>query len=334
MAYLDKFSNFISSYFGKFSDTFCGNLSLFVLSTIKSGSANTAEISSEACVINNKSFNTNSMRLYRFLQNEEFFVSDMLWRCYIKFAFFFLEERKIINKKEKVYINIDFTSKNDNFLILSASIKYSDKNFPIYFSIRRYPKRKNRMSQKKMERAFIKELRHLLSKQYQYVIVADRGFGNERFISLCEEFGFNYLIRVAPKITIEEGGKRYLLQDVKENADMHIKIRNWDKENGGKKIRVIVSKKEDKIWYLLTDLKDKSHCFIGERYGYRFKIEKCFQDQKSNGFDIESSKIDNYARFKRLLFIVYISQSLTLILGEFIDSEKHPIKKTYGKNYF
>ena len=36
-------------------------------------------------------------------------------------------------------------------------------------------------SQKKMEEAFLKQLRHLLSRKYKYTIVADRGFGH----SIC-----------------------------------------------------------------------------------------------------------------------------------------------------
>ncbi len=47
------------------------------------------------------------------------------------------------------------------------------------------------MSQIKMEEAFIKGLRHVLSKKYSYVIVADRGFGNNRFANLCKENNFD-----------------------------------------------------------------------------------------------------------------------------------------------
>ena len=51
-------------------------------------------------------------------------------------------------------------------------------------------------SQKKMEEAFLKQLRHLLSRKYKYTIVADRGFGHSRFINDCLRLGFNYILRV------------------------------------------------------------------------------------------------------------------------------------------
>ena len=45
---------------------------------------------------------------------------------------------------------------------------------------------------KKMEIAFIRALRHILSDKYQYILVADRGFGNERFIQYCNRQWFLY----------------------------------------------------------------------------------------------------------------------------------------------
>ena len=65
---------------------------------------------------------------------------------------------------------------------------------PLYFSMRLYPKRKNQMDQKKMESSFIKALRHLLPKKYEYTIVADREFCNQRFAKLCEENEFGFCV--------------------------------------------------------------------------------------------------------------------------------------------
>jgi hypothetical protein len=59
-----------------------------------------------------------------------------------------------------------------------------------------------------MELAFIstssmhrmRALKHNLSNQYHYIVLADRGFGNKRFIKLCETMGFDYLIRLEPNL--------------------------------------------------------------------------------------------------------------------------------------
>ena len=101
-----------------------------------------------------------------------------------------------------MYIQIDFTSERDNYLILAASVLISNKAIPLYFSMRNYPKKKGQYNQKKMESAFIQALRSYLSKHYRYVLLADRGFGNDRFITLCQEAGFDYIIRLEPNLKI------------------------------------------------------------------------------------------------------------------------------------
>lgn len=93
-----------------------------------------------------------------------------------------MKEQKLINETSLIQINIDFTTSLDNFLILSASTIVGNKSVILCFTMRSYPKRKGQMDQKKMEKAFIKGLSHILSKKYKYIIVADRGFGNERFV--------------------------------------------------------------------------------------------------------------------------------------------------------
>ncbi len=61
-----------------------------------------------------------------------------------------------------------------------ASVNFSGRAIPLYFSVRLYPKSKEQYNQKKLESSFLRELRHLLSKKYSYTIATDRGFGNDR----------------------------------------------------------------------------------------------------------------------------------------------------------
>ncbi len=68
---------------------------------------------------------------------------------------------------------------------------------------------------RKMEEAFIEGLRHVLSKQYRYVIVADPRFGNQRFANLCKENNFEYVLRIQSnrKIKVDEKKEIKTLQD-------------------------------------------------------------------------------------------------------------------------
>ena len=115
--------------------------------------------------VNNESFKTNEKRGNRLLQDRNFQIDDSMFRKYIKILFKALRERKMQQEGERIQINIDYTTDNDDFLILMSSIKFGQRAVPLYFSMRLYPKRKNQSDQKKMESSFIKALRHLLPKK-------------------------------------------------------------------------------------------------------------------------------------------------------------------------
>ncbi|GHU20569.1 hypothetical protein FACS189472_12120 [Alphaproteobacteria bacterium] len=114
---------------------------------------------------------------------------------------------------DNILIKIDFTTDTDEFLMLMASVDFGGRSVPLYFSMRSYPKRKGQNDQKKMEKAFLKQLRHLLSKKYTYIIVADRGFGNDRFATLCLENDFDYVLRKCDNLNIEVDGNKLNLKD-------------------------------------------------------------------------------------------------------------------------
>lgn len=310
--------------FSKFGKVFQKSIWISTLSFFYSQSASLSQTALAMGNLNGKSFKVNEQKLQRFMQNSNFIVGDKLWRCHHNLIFKLLEQLKIINKGCPIPINVDFTTKSDEFLILSASIPFMGRAIPLYFSMRCYPKEKGMSDQKKQEKAFMKELKHLLPKGYTYVIVADRGFGNTRFIELCLEIGFHYIFRTQNNWTIEIRGRKTNLKFLpKENYDREI-VLSMSKI----KTRLVTSFLDDgKGWYIFSSLSDSAYEELINHYKNRFCCEKMFQDQKGSGFEIEKSKITDYSRFKRLLFCVYLAQTLTMLLGERIEHEAKELKK-------
>lgn len=315
----------LEPFFGKLGHGFSKSLCSVLEGVLHSCSSSTGEIARAMSRLNNKPFNTNDKAISYLLSNRKFQIDDRFWRCHLNMVFAMLEEQGTIRKGEQIYIQVDFTSDARDFLILAASIVHKNRAIPLYFSMRNYPLSKNSYDHKKMELAFLKGLKHGLSKKYQYVIVADRGFGNERFIKNCEECGFEYLLRLQPNMSISHNGKNGLMQNiVSECGKFLVHIKKWDKE-----IEVYRNEQNKKQWYLASNINGLNHSDAVDIYCKRFKIEKCFQDLKSSGFDIESSKIKKYDRFKRLLTICCIASALMLIVGGFVDTHKHKLKKRF-----
>ena len=152
-------------------------------------------------------------------------------------------------------------------------------------------------------------MRHLLSKKYTYTIVADRGFGNDRIAQLCVKNGFNYVLRLCENLNIQKGGIDLNLQTFAgSNSLFKAYVPCW------KKHMYFEIKTANKSTWFLMKSEEKMHA--SEIYEKRFSIEKCFQDMKSSGFNIEKSKIRKYDRFKRMCFLTSLAQLFAVIVGE------------------
>lgn len=309
----------INHYFSDFGKVLPKRLGSITTAIMQCGSANTYQIARQLSKENNKSFKANDMAVYRLLQSKDFQIDDTFWRKHIKLIFNLLEERGLISAKQPIQINVDFTSHEDNFLILSASVILGGKAITIYFSMRKYPKKKYQMSQIKMEKAFIKGLRHVLSKNYRYIIVADRGFGNDRFANLCAENNFDYVLRINPNLLINHNDQKLNLKDIKEDKIFKATSISWKRE-----LNLTICTQDKQIWYLMSSDHNIKQQQI---YEQRFKIEKNYQDCKSSGYDMESNKIRKYDRFKRLLYCVLLSHALVCFIGYIINKSKSNIKK-------
>lgn len=329
---LDSIRNSLHNVFSNLRKTARENLSLVIACLVQSESCQTPNIITKMAKYLGTSYKTNEVKLQRFLDSKEFMVDNKLFRCYIKMVLKLFEEREYTKKGSQIAINIDFTTKKDKFLILVASIPFFGRGIPIYFSLRCYPIKKDMLDQVKMERAFLRELQRLLPhEQYKFVIVADRGFGNIRFMKDCIKFGFDYIVRTTEnkyfRIDNEESHKQKI-KDVKGNNHDYEKIRL---ETEKFETRLIMSMKEGakERWSIFTSLRKSTFDEITKQYGDRFKIEKMFQDEKSSGFKIEQLKIKSYSRFKRLLFCIFVAQTLTMFVGDWIEGGENEIRKKY-----
>lgn len=332
---LEQIQKILQDRFLKSRKSVRKNIALGIMALIKSESCSLPEIAVQMSSINNCTAASNELRISRFLKSKEFQIDDPMWRDYVALLFDLLKEVGFLKNGKTIAINVDYTSSTDEFSILSASIPYQGRALPLYFSMRLYPKKKGDLNQIKMEEAFIKALEHLLSNKYKFVIVADRGFGNQRFVNLCEDHGFDFIVRTKDNLKVLENefSKVKKIKDLpQESYDFaQAIIVAWNKQ-----IRLIKASSKvagksgkDNIWHIVTSLDKATFSSITKQYGYRFKCEKMFQDQKSSGFKIENSKIEKYDRFKKLLYLVSLTQMLMMFIGDYIDDNVDEIKKKF-----
>jgi hypothetical protein len=319
----------LQRYYSKMGKDFVNAFSEIIPAIMSCGNSSGGLIANQMSKINNKSFKTNDMRLHRFLKSSNFQIDEKFWRMHINLLFDILQENNLVNQNNPIDVLVDCTTSCDNFLIMMASIIINGKAVCLYFTSRVYPRRKNRVDYKIMERAFINGLRQILSKKFQYRIIADRGFGNLRFINLCKNSNFGYVVRINKNLRVKdlENNQKNLKefdQTNIKNLELHVNV--WQQN-----VYIETCTSKGSTWFLV---KSSPELNGKEIYEKRFKIEKLFQDSKSSGFNIEANKIKKYDRFKRLLYCCHLSHLFLTLLGNFINNKKNDnLKKNFYPNF-
>ena len=86
---------------------------------------------------------------------------------------------------------------------------------------------------------------------------------------------------------------------------------------------------KDPIIFLITNILDKNR--VGKKYQQRWKIEHCFKQLKSNGFDIEDIGFKKIHKIQFMIVIVIVLYILAVCKGLICD-KKNKLKskfKTY-----
>jgi hypothetical protein len=128
--------------------------------------------------------------------------------------------------------------------------------------------------------------------EYEYILIADRGFGNERFINLCKSVGFFFVLRIKGSLHIIQNNKKILASEVK---DQH----NKDIDYKGHKLGLVITEENKEHWYLLTNIEDLRG--VKGLYEMRFWTEEFFRDLK------------HYFKGKNLRYNITVLKKLLLI---------------------
>ena len=171
------------------------------------------------------------------------------------------------------------------------------------------------------EDALIVRLRAAIPATVRVTLLADRGFGDQKFYVFLRDLGFDYVIRfrgcirvtnAAGEVRTAEGwrrpdGRLVELRGAGVTAD----------ETAVERIVIVRAKGMKDTWYLASSRTDLTGAQIKQLYGRRFTIEENFRDTKDLrfGLGLSATHIRQPARRDRLLLLVAFGEALLTLLG-------------------
>jgi Transposase DDE domain len=149
------------------------------------------------------------------------------------------------------------------------------------------------------------------------IFLADRGFADTQLMSHLRELGWHFRMRI--KSTFWIYPSQLAPFQVGEIALQPGHMSCWqevsitDKHFGPVHLAVARPLGSDEYWYVVSD--ESAELKTLEEYGLRFDIEENFLDDKSNGFQLESSLIRSAQALERLCFVLAMTTLYLVSVG-------------------
>lgn len=226
----------------------------------------------------------------------------------------------VVAARKELVVALDWTEfdKDDQATIALYLITSHGRATPLIWKTVRKSELKNRRNDYEAE--VIERLHEILPDDIDVMVLADRGFGDQKLFMYLEMLGWSYAIRFRQIIQVTHGGRSMpaaewipisghakMLRDVLITADKTTIPAVVIKHQKGMK----------EAWCIATNRTDLGAAGVVKLYARRFTIEETFRDIKDNhfGMGLSATSIGSSQRRDRLLLLSAIAQALLTLLG-------------------
>jgi len=240
---------------------------------------------------------------------------------------------------EKIYLALDTSCLWDRFVIIRLAMIYRGRALPLTWLVLEHA---SATVSYEIYKPILKEAAAILPKDCTVILLADRGFADVDLMKQARDLGWGFRIRLKKSMRVYRAHKPSTkierLIPAKGQAIFLHKVWITDRYFGPVYLALAHVKTTQgyQEWAIVSDNPTDLHTF--DEYGFRFNVEENFLDDKSNGFQLESSEIRNAQSLSRLGLVLatatlYLTSVGTAVvecgLRKFVDTHWHR-----GLSYF
>lgn len=249
-------------------------------------------------------------RFSRWLRNPR--IEPMaIWKVYVRAILAHAGEGRL-------YLALDTTSLWGEFCWIRVSLVYRGRALPLAWKVLRH--KSTRVAFAVYEEV-LRTAAEMVGPGREVVLLADRGFCDMALFRLLEELGWHWRIRIKNTFLVYKRGKGW--RQVRRFTPAPGKVIFWHQVYVGHAqfgpvhlaVGRPVHKKE--FWYVLSDEPTDEQTFA--TYALRTDLEELIRDDKSNGFHVEESMLQDEAMLNRLMLAlaattwVLVNQGVALV---------------------
>jgi hypothetical protein len=226
----------------------------------------------------------------------------------------------VVAERQELVVALDWTEfdADDQSTIALYLITSHGRATPLIWKTVRKSELKHRRSSHEWE--VVARLHEILPESVNVTLLADRGFGDQKFFLDLDALGWSYVIRFRQNIHVTHDG-RTLSAGEWVPINGHAKMLRNAKITGDQTVIPGVVLKHQKgmkeAWCIATNRTDLGAAGVVKLYARRFTIEETFRDIKDNhfGMGLSATHIGSPQRRDRMLLLSAIAQALLTLLG-------------------
>jgi len=252
-------------------------------------------------------------RISRWLDNE-----------HIKEEIYFLPYAEILLNclaLETLVLVMDGSGVGRGCCALMIHVIYQGRALPLAWVVRKCPKGH---SPEALHIELVELVRELIPEETKVVFLGDGEFDGTDLQETMNESGWFYACRTAKSTVATWEGVQFNLDllgsSIKPGRIIELKEVQFTKDAYGP-VMVLCCWAKDEVdpLYLVSNLSSSEEAI--KYYKKRFRIETFFSDQKSRGFNIQKSHIDNPQRLSRLLIASCLAYIWIVYLGSLCKTD-------------
>lgn len=202
-----------------------------------------------------------------------------------------------------IYVALDTSMLWDTYCIIRLSVVYRGRAVPMVWSVIEHG---SSMVAFEAYKTLLDRAAERLPFASKVVFLGDRGFADTTLMAYLKQLGWHFRIRIKSNFWVEHPQEGWFkVQDldvVRGQARFRHEVWLTEKRFGPVHLAVALPFCGDDAWYVVSD--EPTSVKTLKEYGLRFDIEENFLDDKSNGFQLESSLIRSAKALERLCFVL------------------------------
>jgi len=196
---------------------------------------------------------------------------------------------------------MDQSKISDGFECLMVSVRVGERALPVGWKVIATKGNIGFDIQKEL----LTRIKAMIPQKMKVMLAADRFYGTSSLICLCQEFGWQYRIRLKGNLILRHQGGEL---QTGELAPLGVNcVEDAELNESGIKTCIGVLKEEghNEPWIIAMDCKPSTGRVLD--YGMRWGIEAMFSDFKTRGFGITKTQLKYPERIERLILVLTVA---------------------------